>query len=303
MEDGTRAINLGIDWAVGAERVEYYLSKVPVHGAVETHSAPTDTRIDYHAALEVGIVLSGQQERIWDGFSCQAGPGDVWLASMWELHGYRTIMAQTTIVVLQFTRAFLEDLMLANLSWLAVFGAPAETRPHISNEKQRKRVQTLAQWMREEIENRPSGYLSSVRLCLSNVLLELCREWRPPRSGHLRGDPLHSCLSRIMPALDLLRERGPSLVGVAEASSACAISRTTLNRLCHQAMGLSFGQLRLRARLVYAARQLVATNLSIDEVASEVGFSDGSHLHRSFVKLYKQTPGQFRDSGRRRGVP
>jgi len=60
-------------------------------------------------------------------------------------------------------------------------------------------------------------------------------------------------------------------------------------------MGLSFAKFRLRARLAYAARLLLTTRLPTEAVATQAGFVDGSHLHRSFVRRYGTTPGQYRE--------
>jgi AraC-like DNA-binding protein len=297
MHDLAPATNLGMDWAVGLQRVQYDLSRLPVHGDVVTDAETTDVVMDYHAALELGIVLSGRQERLWEGFACEVGPGDVWVANMWEPHGYRALVRRTTIVVLQFTPAFLQDATLGNLSWLTVFASPAHKRPRLSTEKQRTRLRTLGEWMREEIEKRPPQWLAALQLCVANVLLELSREWHPPRPLSSRKGMPYASLSRIIPALDLLREQGPSRVGVREACQACRVSRATLNRLCREVMGISFAKLRMRAHVAYAAHRLLTTDLPTDEIALEAGFSDASHFHRSFVKLYGQTPGQFRAKG------
>ncbi len=297
MQELAPARNLGTDWALGAERVEYDLSRVPIHSDVVTDPEPTAMVLDYHEALEVGIVLSGRQERSWEAFSCEIGPGDVWVASMWEPHGYRALVPHTTIVVLQFVPAFLQDVTVGELSWLTIFASPADKRPRVSTEKQRTRVRMLAEWMREEIQTQPPGYRTALKLCLANVFFELCREWRPPRPLDSRDGMPYTALSRIVPALDLLRERGPLAAGVREASQACGMSRATLNRLCREVMGISFAKLRMRAHVAFAAHRLLATDLPTDEIALEAGFSDASHFHRCFVKLYGQTPGQFRAKG------
>ena len=87
------------------------------------------------------------------------------------------------------------------------------------------------------------------------------------------------------------------MVGVTEAAHACGMSRSLLNHLFHQAVGVSFVQLRTRAHLTYAAHLLLTTDLKVEQVAAEAGFSDGSHLHRVFPKHYGCTPGQYRARG------
>ena len=79
----------------------------------------------------------------------------------------------------------------------------------------------------------------------------------------------------------------------------CLSCERDLNRFFRQATGVSFGKLRMRARLAHAAHRLLTTDATADIIAREAGFSDGSHLHRLFVRHYGQTPGQYRTRGRR----
>jgi len=302
MADKPAVDDLGMDWARGARKYDYHLARVLAYAEV-TVPDPAQRRghlIDYHQAVEFGVVLSGRVERRWEGFSRESLPGDVWMASMWEPHGYRNPDEGTATVQVYFLPDFLGDIRFEELSWLTIFSAPPDQRPQISTPAQRERVLAWGQRMREEIERQPLGWLTAVKLAVINILFELSRDWQPPRTAPPYNNDPHASLTRIMPALDLIRERGPQFVGVAQAARACSMSRTTLNRLFRQTMGLTFGKFRIRAHLSRAAHLLLTTDLPTDKIAEEAGFSDGSHLHRSFLKRYGQTPGQYRENGRPR---
>ena len=296
--------DLGIDWAVGARKYDYHLSRVPAYAEV-TYPDPEEPRgpgmwLDYHQGMEFGVILSGGVERYWDwdGFSRASRAGDVWMASMWEPHGYRDPERDTVGVQVYFLPDFLGDTRFGELSWLTIFSAPPNQRPQVSTAVQRERVLYWGQRMFEETEQRSPGWLTAVKLAVINVLFELSRDWTPPQTAHSAENDPHASLARIMPALDLIRERGPLFVRVEQAAEACNMSRTTLNRLFGQTMGITYGKFRLRAHLAQAAHLLLTTDLPTEKIAEEAGFSDGSHLHRSFLKHYGQTPGQYRESGR-----
>ncbi len=59
-------------------------------------------------------------------------------------------------------------------------------------------------------------------------------------------------------------------------------------------MGVSFGQFTLRARTASAAHLLLWSNLGVQQIAAQTGFTDASHLHHAFVRLYGYTPGEYR---------
>jgi AraC-like DNA-binding protein len=83
-------------------------------------------------------------------------------------------------------------------------------------------------------------------------------------------------------------------------SSALNMSAPTLRRRLKRE-GTTFQQLKDEARCEAAKLCLERPDLSINEVAMQMGFTDPSAFHRSFKKWTGQTPGQFRAGRRRRG--
>jgi AraC-like DNA-binding protein len=289
-----------MNWALRARRYDHYLTaESPVCFWVHVHETTTPLGVDYHDGIEVGVVLSGREELHWGGFMYQANPGDVWLVPMWEPHGYRTTLPNTQYAIMVFLPEFLGETTFDDMSWLSLFAVPPPHRPRITTDQQRGWILQVTQRMRIEMEQPRPRALVATRLCLTELLFELSRSWTPPRPTGAQTATPTSSLGRIMPALDLLRKRGPAVVGVTEAAHACGMSRSLLNRLFHRTVGVSFVQLRTRAHLTHAAHLLLTTDLKVEQVAAEAGFSDGSHLHRVFLKQYGCTPGQYRARGRR----
>jgi len=87
--------------------------------------------------------------------------------------------------------------------------------------------------------------------------------------------------------------------GFETISSALNMSAPTLRRRLKRE-GTTFQQLKDQARCEAAKLCLDRPDLSINEVALQMGFTDPSAFHRSFKKWTSQTPGQFRTSRRRR---
>jgi AraC-like DNA-binding protein len=80
---------------------------------------------------------------------------------------------------------------------------------------------------------------------------------------------------------------------------ALSMSAPTLRRRLKRE-GTTFQQLKDEARCDAAKLCLDRPDLSINEVALQMGFTDPSAFHRSFKKWTRQTPGQFRASRRAR---
>ncbi|MEM7279968.1 MAG: AraC family transcriptional regulator ligand-binding domain-containing protein, partial [Pseudomonadota bacterium] len=76
-------------------------------------------------------------------------------------------------------------------------------------------------------------------------------------------------------------------------SSALGVSAPTLRRRLKRE-GTTFQQLKDEARCELSAVWLDRSDLSIGQVAAQLGFADPSVFHRSFKKWTGKTPGQFR---------
>jgi AraC-like DNA-binding protein len=247
-----------------------------------------------HEGFEVGILLRGRQERHYPECVLSLSAGDVWLQPMWEPHGWRVIEPDTRTVILIFLPEFLGDEMVGDAPWLSLFAVPPEDRLWIRDDATRAAALSLGHELADEIEHQRRSWLIALRLGLLRLLLILARDWRPPVDGvdawHVRTRDL----GRVIPAVSLIKQRRPGTVRVDEAAQACGLSRSRFGSLFRETMGTSFGQFALRARLAFAAHRLLTTDMSAESIGREVGFVDGSHFHRAFLKRYGCSPRAYR---------
>jgi AraC-like DNA-binding protein len=270
---------------------DYHLTPdAPVWAASHLHTDSGPWAVSLHAGLEVGVVLSGQEDIQLGDSLIRALPGDVWLCSMSEPHRYRVVAPGTRNLVVVFLPSFLGEEMLGDVPWLALFAAPPAERPRASPEM-RGRLLGVAEDIEREVSPQGEGWQSMVRLDLLRLLLHLGREWKHG-SGAAPGE--RSNLGRIMPALQLLQERVPTQITRREAADACGLGPSRFTMLFGESMGVSFTTFRRRTRLAFAANLLLTTDLPVEQVAERAGLSDASHLHHSFVREYGCTPGQYR---------
>lgn len=274
---------------------DYQLTpELPIQPLVSAHPRPTPLQIDLHEGIEVGVVLSGEQERHYPDWTINLTAGDVWLQPMWEPHGWRAAAPDTNSLILIFLPEFLADEKIGELPWLSLFAAPAQLRPWVRDSKLRAKALLIGEEIAEEITRREHGWLAAVRLGMLRLLFALSRQWSPPTEPPDLSRVKTSNLSRVMPAIALIQERRPGSVSVQEAAAACGLSRSRFNSIFRQTMGTSFGQFSLRARLGFAAHRLLTTDLTVEAIAQRAGFVDASHFHRTFVRHYGRTPAQYR---------
>jgi AraC-like DNA-binding protein len=274
---------------------EYQLTPAaPVLPIVRTHPRATALEVDLHDGIEVGMLLSGKQERHYPELVVNLKAGDVWLQPMWEPHAWRVPEAGTECLILIFLPEFLGEERFGHVSWLSLFAAPVQLRPWVRDRELRSRSLSIGREMAQEIAQKERGWEAALRLGLLRLLFGLSRHWSPPtQSGDIARVNTRN-LSRVMPAIALIQERRPGTASVEEAAGACGLSRSRFTTLFRQTMGTSFGQFSLRARLGFAAHRLLSTDLTVEVIAQRAGFVDASHFHRTFVKHYGRTPSQYR---------
>ena len=281
-------------WAEQSAAASYRLSDLrPFDGSCIRYEEPTNLLVSFHDGLEVGVTLEGSCDIDFDGTTVPHEPGDVWLIGIWEPHTWRVTRRRSTILSVGFLPEFIGDEVLPT-AWHDMFTCDPADRPSVPDGEMRSTVLQLGREMAREIKARRDDWRIGARLTLAKLLFVLHREWRlslpiPPKpQGQISG------LRRIAPALRAIHSRPVERVSLPDAAARCGLSTAQFSRLFARNMGLSFGRFRTRAHLAFAAHLLLTTDLSIDAIAAESGFTDASHLHRLFVKHYKATPGEFR---------
>jgi AraC-like DNA-binding protein len=265
-------------------------------GIIE-HADPEPLDTEVHQNFELGVVLRGQIERYHEGYVAVANPGDIWMNAAWEPHAWRVTRPHTAEFVIYFLPEFLGHERIADMSWLAPFAVPARSRPGCASARMREQALAIARELVHEIHYQDPSWPEAARLAVIRLLLLVTRYWMPPDGAQLPGFTYSQYLPRVLPAIDLVYPDATRQVSLEEASRACKLSVSQFGYLFRRTMGQSFGKFCLRARLLQVVKRLLNTQMSLEAIASECGFSHASHLHRIFLKYYGCSPGQYRANG------
>jgi AraC-like DNA-binding protein len=256
----------------------------PLHVRLLERGNPTPIDMDAHQGLEVNLVLEGRFERFLEDM--------VVVANAW-----RVVAPGTTAIAVIFLAEVVEE-GLADVPWLRMFTVPSVSRPRVATAALREKVLAIGWEMLAERKAQRPGWLVAERLNLLRLLFTLHREWTPP--GPLPADrhARAAFFERLRPAVDLVHANPLRHITQEQAATACGLRPSRFGRLFKDTVGMTFSDFRLRLRIAVVAHRLLATNKSIETIAEETGFADGSHLHHAFMKHYGCTPGQFREMRR-----
>ena len=98
----------------------------------------------------------------------------------------------------------------------------------------------------------------------------------------LLAAPADPRVARLLPALNYVREYCHDRISEADAAALCGMTRFAFSRNFHSALGLTFREYVMRARIAEARRMLVEGGHSVTDVAFATGFNDGSYFARMF---------------------
>jgi len=95
-------------------------------------------------------------------------------------------------------------------------------------------------------------------------------------------------------ALRLIRERGCDGLTADDVAVELAVSRSTLDRLLHAAVGQSATAAIMQVRLARVKADLAGSDLPLKSIARRAGFSSVQHLANLFRSREGLTPGRYR---------
>ena len=85
-----------------------------------------------------------------------------------------------------------------------------------------------------------------------------------------------------------------------QMASELAVSRAQLFRKLKAASGQTPKELIDERRMGLAVTLLTTTDRTVSDIAWMCGFSDASNFRRAFVRVYGQSPSEYRESGKDR---
>jgi len=99
-------------------------------------------------------------------------------------------------------------------------------------------------------------------------------------------------------AMRFIREQATSGIGVEDVARHLDVSRSTLELHFKKGVGRSAHDEIQRVQLNAVKDLLVTTDLGLEQIATQTGYSSAQYLTTAFRREHNQTPGQYRRAAR-----
>jgi AraC-like DNA-binding protein len=131
----------------------------------------------------------------------------------------------------------------------------------------------------------------TVECLVAEVLADLSRE------------PFGEATRAWLPgAEEMLRARSPEPMGLGEMARECGVHPSHFARAFRARYGRTAGEYARELRLLWAEKLLRQDpDASLAEIATTCGFADQAHFSRTFKRMFRVTPGSYRQRLRRSG--
>lgn len=128
-----------------------------------------------------------------------------------------------------------------------------------------------------------------IHLCLAGALEASAERERPNGGG-----PVVDARSQLLPALRYIDAHLGELLPNAKLAELAHASESHFIRMFRRALGRTPARHVQERRVASAADLLLATSLSIDEIAERCGFANRYHFSRVFAQVMSHPPARFR---------
>jgi AraC-like DNA-binding protein len=267
--------------------------------ATHTPSHPHDlTEVEHsHDFCELVIVTHGSAMHCLEGKDFPVTAGDIFLLQGRQRHYFYDRQNLDLINIMYDPEKIgLPENELRKLpGYCAMFLLePAYRRQHrFASRLHLKRVplahaEQLAEEMERESENSEAGYEVALRAKLMELMVYLSRAYTSTDTTEAHA------LLRVGNVIGALENDFSKEWKLDELLKIAHMSRSNLMRIFRNATGQTPIDYLVRLRIQKALEMLRNTNLSITEIALEVGFNDSNYFTRCFRRVMEQTPKQYR---------
>lgn len=250
----------------------------------------------FHPQLEIIAVRSGRMEIHTPAEVYHLKAGDILILGSCQPHlDLRKENEVVDYIVIQFElEAFLDSNMLPFLylfqeSFLHLEKLNSLFR--VNSELREQFYSTVIELQREH-EQRQRGYEMAINYLIKKCLFLLLRHDNEGVLEHKRS----MNYTKLKLVFDYVEAHLSDKITVEQACLLVNFSYTYFLKYFKQTLGITFTDYVIHRRIKYAERLLLTEDLSITQIAEQVGLPNISHFYKLFKRVHHCSPKSFKDT-------
>lgn len=247
----------------------------------------------FHPFYEMYVLLSGDRNYFIKDRTYRVRPGDLVLIDKNELH--KTLDGQTPEherLLIHFHDSFVHAFGAVPAKWLL---APFQRDVKVIRPEKPALTLALADRMLREQRQLSAGSDIALKLAVFDLLLAAARHTHAEEpESELSASP--SMLDKTTEIARYINEAFAEPLSLGRLAERFFVSPWHLSRIFKEATGFTLTDYIGLTRVKEAQRLLRETDRSITDVAASVGFDNFSHFGKTFKKITRLTPRDYRKS-------
>ncbi|PKM55867.1 MAG: AraC family transcriptional regulator [Firmicutes bacterium HGW-Firmicutes-5] len=256
----------------------------------------------YHDHIEILFCLSGRINIFLDGQGYVFGVGDMVVINSMEVHNiFAASEGVNKYIVIRFDPELLYTTTQSVFESRYVLPFTMKTSVHQKlftyEETANTPIPDLIKKILLEDQKRAYGFELAIRTYIGEVFLWILRSWQEKGLDLNLTQALDKTnIERLQKVFDYVDEHFDQEISIQDMAKLCAVSYSYFSRFFKSAMNRNFSAYVNFIRISKAESLLTTSELSVTDIALNVGFSTTSYFIEQF-KLYKNmTPKRFRNN-------
>lgn len=250
-----------------------------------------------HDFIEIVYILSGAMAHVIDGVRYDVIRGDILFMNYGCTHEIiPTEDTESSYVNILFSpESISENLSPTNtfsLIALASFNTmrnDADCGKLSFADNERRAIESTVLNMLSECKEKKQGWEGIVENYLNILLTQMLRK----SNAMMEYKEIDNMWREL---LDYIEENLESKLSLYALAQKCFYNPSYFSRIFKEKFGMSLIEYITQKRLDHAVELLESSELSVEQIAQKVGFSDRNSFHHAFSRCYGLTPLQFRKS-------
>ena len=253
-----------------------------------------------HEFLEIVYTISGTVIHKIDEKEYTATPGCMIFINPGQIHSVRSI-EDATFVNIIITQNFISEYAIDGDSFYNIFrfflSGPNEklntdTQLVKFKDNEAYEVKHLINFMMNEKNELNSGYSISLNGYARILLTKLFRALQ--QNNPDENYPKDIFLNMMGYLMDYIDQNYSEPITLSSLAAKCYFNPSYISREFKKFCGKGFKEYLIEKRITEAAKFLVETDMSIDEILTEICFSGKTRFFKEFSNYYNCTPGEYR---------